>query len=374
MIPAGPVTLALGAGVSLDPPEVAVDQVVLTNLSPYMCAVDIGGPQDWLRPWTAQLYAVPSGQSVSVLPKAEISGGGSDNGLWVSWVLAGESVAPASYPQSLTAEAVVASLSPGSNLGVTNVAGTSLLQTPDQALALNQNFAISGGASVSLGFKPRPTDRSGVLLVVTTAGTSGLANVTGDTSGAYWAQDIHVGQTPSVFPLYGVIDPSAHLVLQANDNVAWSGTAWVVTCPDEIILGSEPATAPMWVAAQANLPVTATPSGDPATADTFDSVAVTVANTDTVIVPGPALGPQGQTVWNVISKFSVENNATTAGACFPKDGAGGTVLDRIDLAVGPGAGASASPPFRAALMNALVANCTVVPMHISVGYRALYGY
>ena len=104
----GPFPLTAGEAVQLTPPASAWSAVVITNLSPYLLAVQIGADSEWLNPWTEQAYPSPSSHAPIVATPSVIAGaavGVAESQVNATWFAEGEKVS-GSYPSALAGAAV----------------------------------------------------------------------------------------------------------------------------------------------------------------------------------------------------------------------------------------------------------------------------
>lgn len=227
-----PQTLTLGQASTVAPPPNGIrsSAVVLTNASPYHCAVSIGGPQQWLPAWTADLYQVPVGATVTVTPSLVISGASTDATLLAAWQLPTDPPAGA-YPQALTSQAIAAAIA--GSVAVVNAANTQLLTAGDQFLIYSGAITVGPDTGLSpqivVSLLQSPTIRS-VLVVLQQTGTSGVGTVpsfvtmglgaVGNRTGVAWATNLSwptpypvptaAAETigPLVFPAYATADTS----------------------------------------------------------------------------------------------------------------------------------------------------------------------
>lgn len=109
----GPLALALGVGVDVPPPPASTEPVavVLANASPFACSVTIGGNQQWLQAWTADLYPLPPGAAPRVVPQftTDLTGLVTAGNLTASWYSPTDN-AGGVYPAPLSAQAVAATV------------------------------------------------------------------------------------------------------------------------------------------------------------------------------------------------------------------------------------------------------------------------
>lgn len=135
----GPLTLALGTPETLTPPSESVKyrSVILSNASPFACAVSVDGPQQWLQPWTADVYDVTGAYSITVTPEFSINPSPlvTTGTLSATWLAANDQLS-GTYPVSLTGVAVAA---------LDNAAGSLLY---NQTITLNSVSGRAGPVAV----------------------------------------------------------------------------------------------------------------------------------------------------------------------------------------------------------------------------------
>ena len=193
MLSQGPYTLTLGQTTELAQPSTSARFVaaVLSNTSPYDCAVDINGPQQWLKAWSSDLYLIDPGANILVTPEYSTASA-AGNVLTVTWYGPTDKVT-GTYPVSLTAQAVAATIAgtlavvqEGRSLGQITPTGSSFivggLELGDQAVVLSAPYGT-------------PTDWLTIAAY-------------GNQSGLLAANDAITPSHPAIIPVLGGLDTS----------------------------------------------------------------------------------------------------------------------------------------------------------------------
>ena len=112
-IPSGPYAITAGATVTITPPQTQGNWgwVVLSNSSPFDCAVSVGLPGQWLEAWGYDVFVLqPGNNPITVTAKDDTSGGAIGSGrIKANWYQINDKPL-GSYPGTLSAAAVAASL------------------------------------------------------------------------------------------------------------------------------------------------------------------------------------------------------------------------------------------------------------------------
>jgi hypothetical protein len=161
--PVGPLALtAIGTAVTVPYPSSAgYDTVVLSNASAFVCAVNIGGQQQWLQPFTTDLYPIdPLGVAVVVTPVAS-TGSVSTAALTATFYLSSETPA-GTYPVPLTSLALTSIGGIVNTSSVSLTLGTPTIVGTGGVVATSQT---SGNASGSIATPVTTGGKLGYLLV-----------------------------------------------------------------------------------------------------------------------------------------------------------------------------------------------------------------
>lgn len=108
MLTTPPTAIALGQATEIPPPSSSVRfvTVVLANLSPMICAVELGGAAQTLQPWTADRYSFDNTAGmVTITPAATTVAGTTTGTITADWYLATDPL-PGTYPVTLTAQSI----------------------------------------------------------------------------------------------------------------------------------------------------------------------------------------------------------------------------------------------------------------------------
>lgn len=132
----GPFNLAAGTEIPVTPPSGSTrfTRVVLANASPFACRVNSGGVQQWLQPWSADVYPSDGGNAAYVTPAFSTAIASTNAQITASWYLDTDTISGI-YPVSLPAQAVTAA--------ITN--------TPTFQLQAGASVSISGTPTVDIG-------------------------------------------------------------------------------------------------------------------------------------------------------------------------------------------------------------------------------
>lgn len=227
-------TLTLGGQVSVRyPASGQYGNVVLSNLSPYLCQVVVSGDLFWLAPWTAQVYNLqhntqnPVTVTPSLVPGTTVPAGAAAT-LTGTWYDDGEPI-QGTYPLSLTANAIAAA-----------IAGVVQTVTPASLLTNGTLPVTAPGATQSVNLI---TPSSNALALEIAADWRWCYSLTGDQTGTVYARAIPGTITPPGSPTqpeYVIIDINPAVDTTYTLLFQWEGT------------GNSPAASPYWVTQRTN--------------------------------------------------------------------------------------------------------------------------
>lgn len=331
----GPYTLALGTQVQLIPPSSvnSFAKVILSNLSPFVVQVNIGGYQPWLMPFTADLYEIGVGDTPQVQPVLELQGASADSSLLATWLYGDETVAD-TYPTSLVSQAILAAISglvpvingPGTTLGVgtTQFLAATAAGVTAHTFKLN-SFAYPAGLSAG-------NFHSAYVAINGVAGDEGTVQLVDSNGNNVWDQpwSMNAGTTLATvaIPLeFGALNATAAIVVDAG----------IGSVAVDIILDQEPnaiAALLTGVTPGTTLPIAAT---NTAAVDTVEALICT-ENGVLYSAPTPPSDFSGDHPPNEL-KAAGEDNQTTALTVVAAPGAGNRLrIFYAELAITAGTG------------------------------------
>jgi hypothetical protein len=170
----GPVALTSGQTSQVPFPASGVyTTVVVSNLSPFLLRLQLGGNDYWHLPWTAAKYPIVGTQAPILMEAQQVSGtfpAGSTQSVTATWYNQGEDVAGV-FPISLVSNALAASISGGTITlsgqvpvvnGVPSPLAVSVTNPLDGAPSSGQRTIAVTGTAVQLPSLPAST--VGVLI------------------------------------------------------------------------------------------------------------------------------------------------------------------------------------------------------------------
>lgn len=218
----GPYAISLGTPLQETPPDAGVQwgYVVISNLSPMLCAVEGGY---WLQPWTAQVYPVATADTVNITPQLTTNPGTTTGNITIDWYLAGENP-PGSFPVSLTSQAITAAITSG-------------------AITALQPQAAMGGSPVTPAGPGQETftwpsggPYSSVTITVSNASPTVLT-VTGATTGQVYLKET-VSRGRWALDISSIVEPAGVTVSYAL-TTGWTGL-WGITL--NLVASTQPLT------------------------------------------------------------------------------------------------------------------------------------